>query len=178
MKKMAGMTLVELLIVMVILALLMAVAVPNFRSLMVRRAATAAASALSSDYRLARSEAIRRTTFVTICRSSDGASCGTADSWHTGWIVFLDSDQDRVVDAGEEVLRVQGAVDGIASMQAISGVATDTRPANTFRTNGLSTASAESLVITASSSVLHGTRLVCISNQGRPSVREAGTASC
>ena len=175
---MAGMTLVELLIVMVILAVLMSIAVPNFRSLMVRRAASEAAAALSSDYRLARSEAIKRTTFVTICRSSDGATCGAADSWHTGWIVFVDPDQDRVVDAGEEVLRVQGALDGILSLQKSTGVASDTRPANTFRTSGLSTASAESLIVTASASVQHGTRLVCISNQGRASVRAAGDSAC
>ena len=47
----------------------------------------------------ARSEALSQRNFVTLCRSTDGASCEVdAGDWNTGFIVFLDDNGDRVVD--------------------------------------------------------------------------------
>jgi type IV fimbrial biogenesis protein FimT len=55
---------------------------------------------------LARSEAVRLNTPVTICRSSDGASCG--GDWANGWIVFSNFDEDNDFDSidGDTIVRV------------------------------------------------------------------------
>jgi type IV fimbrial biogenesis protein FimT len=173
-----GFTLVELMITVAIVAVLATLAVPSFSGLLARRSVSAAMDALAADYRLARSEALKRTNFVTICRSTDGAACeASAGSWHDGWIVFVDADNDQAVDSTELVLRVQNAVSGVSSMQALSG-AGDTRIANTFRPMGISVASGESLVVTPTASGGAGTRLMCISNQGRFSVRAEGATAC
>jgi type IV fimbrial biogenesis protein FimT len=60
---------------------------------------------------LARSEAVKRGRPVTVCRSTDGASCsGSGVNWETGWIVFTDANGDGVVDAGDGILRVFDAL--------------------------------------------------------------------
>jgi type IV fimbrial biogenesis protein FimT len=54
----------------------------------------------------ARSEALAQRSFITFCRSSDGASC--SGDWNQGYIAFVDNDGDGIVDdpdapAGDQV---------------------------------------------------------------------------
>ena len=42
-------------------------------------------------FNLARMEAIRRGTPVSVCASADQASCSGANDWASGWIVFTDA---------------------------------------------------------------------------------------
>jgi type IV fimbrial biogenesis protein FimT len=176
MKKQLGLTLMELLISVSLIAILMGVAVPSFRPFFAKRAATAGADTLVMDYRFARSEALRRTNSVTICRSINSLSCAVAGSWHDGWIVFVDSNSNQTVDAGEDILRVQGFVTGVTSIH--KGDAATTRSSTTFRPTGLAVASSESLFVTADAAVPGGTRLICVSQQGRASLRNVGVAAC
>jgi type IV fimbrial biogenesis protein FimT len=171
-----GFTLIELLVVVALVAVLVSLAVPGFSQFLSKRSVQSAASALASDYRFARSEAIKRSGYVTTCRSSDGTSCTAGvGSWHDGWIVFADQNADSVVDAGDDILRVQQAVQGISAMQSLT--AASTRRFATFRPNGIAVGVAGNLVITPSVASTN-TRLLCISNQGRVAIRPAGAASC
>ena len=61
-----GFTLLELMIIVAILGILIALAAPSFTSLLERRKIIAAAEAIQSDLRWARSEAIKRNTDVTV----------------------------------------------------------------------------------------------------------------
>jgi type IV fimbrial biogenesis protein FimT len=56
---------------------------------------------------------VKRGVVLTLCASDNGTSCksGADPEWNTGWILFEDADQDKVVDAGEEILRTR-AIDG------------------------------------------------------------------
>ena len=54
-----GFTLVELLVTVTILAILLAVGVPNLTQMLQDKAAASTAEALASDIRLARTEAIK-----------------------------------------------------------------------------------------------------------------------
>lgn len=175
-----GLTLVELLVVIAIVGILAGLAAPGLRGFIAGRALLAASGALASDYRLARAEAIKRTAPVTICRSGDGATCETAaGSWHVGWIVFSDMDGDGAVDTsdGDTVIRVQSVLPSIVSASNLLG-ASSTRIRTTFRPTGLAVGSADNIVMTASASVANGTRLICISNHGRASVRDLGASAC
>jgi type IV fimbrial biogenesis protein FimT len=67
---------------------------------------------LMAELSLARSEAIKRHTLVTLCTSSDGASCSHDDNWQAGWIMFINDDGDNKVDAGETIIRVQPPLEG------------------------------------------------------------------
>lgn len=109
-----GVTLIELLIVIVIIAILAFVAAPNMRDFLRRSAMDAAMVDLRSAISFARSEAIARGKPVTICHSSDQATCSTTEAnkgnWHQGWIVFLDYGEDGVVNAGDKVSRIHEAL--------------------------------------------------------------------
>jgi type IV fimbrial biogenesis protein FimT len=164
----AGVTLIELLVVMAISAVLMGVAAPGLRDWISRRAAASAAEALVADFRFARSEAIKRSDFVTICRSTDGRTCAPASaSWHSGWIVFV----TRVLpgpDATDGILlRVQGALPWVSSItpSQFSGP--------TFAPNGTASGAAGRLVV--DSTAAGGSVALCLSMNGRLRARPGET---
>lgn len=99
-----GFTLTELLIVVAIAGILLNFAVPSFTETLKDNRMATQINELHATLSYARSEAIIRNATVTMCRSSNGASC--AGSWHDGWIVFVDTNVDGDADAGEQILRV------------------------------------------------------------------------
>lgn len=97
-----GFTIIELMIAMVVLALLLATAGPMFNNLIKNNRMISEVYALRATFNNARSEALARRTSVTVCRSSDGATCtaGTG-SWSEGYIAFADDDGDGALDPNE-----------------------------------------------------------------------------
>lgn len=120
-----GFTLLEVLIVLFIGLLLVSVAVPNMSSLIADSRRSAATTELLMSMNLARSEAMKRHRHVTICKSADGASCGSGSvSWSDGWIVFVNSGSANVSqrESGEELVHVSPALDGNVDIFADSDV--------------------------------------------------------
>lgn len=95
-----GMTLIELITAMLVLAILVGMAVPSFRDFAANSRTTAVTSDLVTALNLARNEAIRRSSPVVACASTDQATCSTDKDWTAGWIVFADPDGDGIVGAG------------------------------------------------------------------------------
>ncbi len=85
-----GMTMIEILITVVVLAVLMAIAVPSFRNASLGSQLSAAANNLLASVQLARSEAIKRNTEMTLCASADGEACAGSGGWEQGWIIIID----------------------------------------------------------------------------------------
>lgn len=83
-----GFTLIELMITVVIFAVIAAVAMPSFRQMILNNQSQALGEELMTALQLARSEAIKRAKYVTLCASKDGTSC-TSD-WGDGAIVVVD----------------------------------------------------------------------------------------
>lgn len=165
-----GFTLIELLVTVAIAAVLASLAVPSFRTMLVKRSVEAAADAMVRDFRLARSEAVKRSTKVVICASANGTSCsGSGTSWKDGWLVFVPSAASGAFTAGDEILRVQDALPSIASMAPTSGATLDKF---TFEATGSAKGAAQTFVVTPTGTVPAGvTRVVCISFQGRAGVK-------
>lgn len=118
MKNNAGFTLIELMITVAIVGILLVVGVPSLKNTMQSNQVIAASNDLVSAMHIARSEAIKLNSRVTICESSNGTSCGTTGSWEDGWIVFVDADGllDNIGTACEAagtdcLLRVRGGFD-------------------------------------------------------------------
>ena len=88
----AGFTLIELMITIFILAILVSIAVPAMTSFMNSNRLTAHTSELKQAIQYARSEAVSRNQDVSICASSDGATCTGDGDWTQGWIVRLAGD--------------------------------------------------------------------------------------
>ena len=105
-----GFTLIELIMTIAILAILLVVAIPSFKALIINNRITTQANEFVSDVISARAEAVRRNTRVTVCKSNDGAACALGADWSGGWIVFTDPSGYGVVGAGEIILRVRGAL--------------------------------------------------------------------
>lgn len=172
-----GFTLIELLVTVALIAILASLATPSFRSLLVKRSVQAAADSLVTDMRSARSEALKRSTRTVICRSTNNTTCAGAGSWSDGWIVFVDMNANGVVDAGDDLIRVQQALPNIASIQ--DPVPLNTRPSFNYEPTGWAKAANESFIFTPAGSVPAGsTRLVCVSINGRPALRAEGASAC
>lgn len=115
-----GFTLVELLIAMAVAGVLLSLAAPNFSYAMLNSAQIVKTNELMGALRIARSEAIKRSTRTAVCARADNDTCGT--DWSNGFIAFVDSgdpllpgaDTPGVIDATEEILRVAQATEGAA----------------------------------------------------------------
>lgn len=170
----SGFTLIELMITVAIVVILAVLAVPSFQGLLAGRRVDATADMLVSDFRFARSEAIKRTNQVTICTSVNGTSCtGAGGLWRNGWIVFVDENAGGTVDTGDVIIRVQEALAGLSSIAASDGTA---RVNFVFQSTGWSQSASQSFIVTPNSG--SGTRLVCVSNKGRAALRAKGVSAC
>ena len=96
-----GFTLIEAMIVLAVVALLLALAVPSFREFVIRNRLDGASQEFLTSLQLARSEATRRGAQVTLRLAG---AAGSKD-WGSGWTMFVDADSDGVLDPAEEVIR-------------------------------------------------------------------------
>ena len=95
-RNMQGVTLIELMLVMTIMAILMGIAIPSFNSTIRDNRVLTAANGYAAAIATARAEAVRRGRMVSVCPSADGAACST--DWSAGWIVYVE--KDTVVAGG------------------------------------------------------------------------------
>lgn len=98
----AGITTMELLIVLTVLSILLTLAVPVLGEIIQRNRLAADASLFTLDLAFARSEAIKRRQAVTVCTSANGQTCANTEDWSGGWIIFSDPAGDAVLDATPE----------------------------------------------------------------------------
>jgi type IV fimbrial biogenesis protein FimT len=108
-----GFTLVELMVVIAILAITFSLSIPAYKDLLLRQKINGQANQLFSIIYLARSEAIKRSSVVTICKSGNGQTCGA--QWSEGWLMFADQDADGLLDPLENIIS-SGLVDSQITM--------------------------------------------------------------
>jgi type IV fimbrial biogenesis protein FimT len=88
-----GFTLFELMMGVAILSVLVGLAIPSFRQFTANTRTTAATNGLVSALAVARSEALRQSMRVSVCASTNQATCNAspATNWTGGWIAFTDN---------------------------------------------------------------------------------------
>jgi type IV fimbrial biogenesis protein FimT len=127
---MAGFTVTELVMVMTIIGIVAAIGIPSFKYVTTSNRISSEINGLLGDMQFARSQAIKEGLTVTVCSSSNSTApnptcnIGAAGGiWNTGWIVFLDSNGNQLVDPGEQVIRVQPPFNGTDTLTSIIGYA-------------------------------------------------------
>lgn len=167
-----GVTLVELLVTLSIASILLTVAVPGFRVFVQDSRLTAQINNFSSAMMLAKSEALKRNSFTTVCPSANSTTCtGGSSVWSNGWLVFSDPNRNGVVDAGEEIIQVSAALTG---GNTLSGG----RTRITFDANGFSLGFNDTILLCDSRGTVSSRRLV-INNQGRVRIEPGpGAGTC
>ncbi len=106
-----GFTLIDLIVALVVAGVLLTIAVPSMRNFLQDARITTNTNELVLSLTLARSEAVKRLTTVSLCASDDGIDCTDTD-WELGWIVFTDNGVIGAVDTDDIVLHVRQALGG------------------------------------------------------------------
>jgi len=102
----------ELMIVLAVVGIALAVAIPSFATMRRNARMTGAANDLIAAINLARSEAIKRQVPVAMCGSANPRDADpTCSDTLTGWVVWEDTNNDRLVGADEPVLSSHDALD-------------------------------------------------------------------
>lgn len=169
-----GLTINELVITLAVGSVLVATALPSLQDMLNRQRMASAVNTLISALHLARSEAIRRGGWVSLCPSRDGQACADAGAdpaaWHHGYMLYHNSNGDRERDADEPVLR---HFDAIGQLHIFSPRSRDNI---TYHPTGLSPGSNATFLVCDPRSRIPA-RHVVLSNSGRPRV-EPSTEPC
>lgn len=104
-----GFSLIELLFTMALLGVLLSLAFPVYRYLIAEVRLFILTERINMTVHYARSEAIRRQSLVTVCKSKDGKTC--SGKWKDGWIVFSARNPTDLVN-NTTLLRVYPALGG------------------------------------------------------------------
>ncbi len=161
-----GFTLLELMVTLAVVAILATVAAPSFTSLIKSNQVSSMRDNLASSIKLARSEAVVVKTLVTICASSNQSSCSGNTRWDLGWIIFTDANNDQTVSAGDRLVDVQYAQNGVSIAGGVNFM--------TFRPSGVKTiAGLVNLGVCDQDAVVDGST-ISISSSG--AVRYSGAA--
>lgn len=117
-----GVTLIELMVTLSITVIVLAIAVPSFRTSLTENRLAGVSYEFMGALNLARSEAVKRGRNVVLCKRANDNACAVGSNWSNGWIAYADNNANGALDAGER-LRVWGALD--ASDSAVSDNAAD-----------------------------------------------------
>ncbi|WP_438862973.1 GspH/FimT family pseudopilin [Neptunicella sp.] len=157
MKKQYGLTLVELLITIAIVAILITVVGPNMRDMLVKNRVISQINEVSSMIQYARSTAVNEQTTTIICPSQDFTDCST--DWSNAKMVFIDANADGTRNANEDIL---------AGTEINEGTIITTGPALPIRFSATGvTASPATILICHDSKEAKFARALTVSLQGR-----------
>ena len=92
--RVAGFTVLELMIAVAVLGILLGIGVPSFQGMVRQNRLATQTNEFLAAAAMARSEAVKRGTTVTICPAdpANANSCSGTDAWGNGWIVFADEE--------------------------------------------------------------------------------------
>jgi len=169
-----GFSLIELMVVVALVAILLVLAVPAFRNMIQINRVAGEVNSFSADLQYARSEAIQRGVPVSLCPSSDGATCLGTNTWHSGWIVFVDYNGSGTMQTGDVVLRPRAAWTGGDTFVASPSTTAVTYGGQGFAINLASV----TVTVHTSPSNNKATRCLALNSVGRQVVQTYGVGLC
>lgn len=158
--KNSGFSLIEMMVAIAVMSILLLVALPSFQATMLSAKLRSYSNELVASVYLARSEAIKSNSVVTMCASSTGTSC--EGEWGQGWIVLNNDDA---------IIQSHGA---LASGYKINSEESKI----TFLSTGIGATQTTLTVCRSAPASGDQERVVTISATGRPSVVRTTEGSC
>jgi len=96
-KKHLGFTMMQLLVTVALIGIISSIAMPSLTGLLVSNKLTAYANQLVTGLNVARSEAVKRNTRVTLRKKGDSG-------YESGWNIFLDTNGNNTFESGTDTL--------------------------------------------------------------------------
>lgn len=182
-----GFTLIEILVVVSLIAILLAIAVPSFTSFISNYRATAAVNDLLQGITLARTEALKRGRRVTLLPNLGDAARtpSTTGSWSNGWTVFVDLNSNQTLDTTDTLIYRHADLPPSIVVTGAGSFTTPFSNANyvTFDGTGYPRTFANGqlvggIVLTDRIATTTTKRTLCLSNFGRPRIVKDTTDAC
>ncbi len=166
-RKHQGITALELMVTMTIVAILLATGVPAFKNYGWNLRMRTAMDSLQTDLNLARGLAISHNIQTIICPATDSTGCSGNSEWQNGWIVFTDLNGDRNKQAGEPLRKHANAIEflGVNSSQSRSSIR--------FYPNGSAPGTNISITFCDSRGARYASKIL-VSNSGRIRTQTGG----
>ena len=111
-KRQSGFTLYELMITLLVIGIILSIGVPNMAEFTQNSRLSSTSNDLLSSFQLARSEAARSKTNITICASTNSTdpAANCSGTLQDGWIIFVDTNGAlNRAGGGENILRAHPA---------------------------------------------------------------------
>ena len=122
-----GFSLMELLTTIGVGALLISVGLPGLTEFTKNASIVSSSNTFLGDMHYARDLAVTRNSRVVLCPSDTGQSCNVND-WAAGWIVYVDDNNNSVLDVGETIERVGEGLSGLSVQPVKFGNSLTFRP--------------------------------------------------
>jgi len=171
-----GFTMTELVVVMSIVALLLALGAPSYKYVTTANRVSSEVNGLLGDMQFARAEAIKEGQTVSVCASTDGATCSGNSSWSGGWLVFTDTGAIGTIDGTDQILRASRALTSNDTFNASNNVSAVTFTREGFALN--LPATGVTLALHNSTNVSQYTRCLQLTIIGAMTTETAGQGNC
>lgn len=128
-----GFTLIELIVTLAVVSIVLLTGIPMLNQMTTSNRLVTQINNIAGSLAVARNESIKRGQSITLCGSTDGATCNTSN-WESGWIVFTDADNNAVLNStSETMLKIVGQFSGGSTLR-LSG--SDSASILRYRSNG------------------------------------------
>lgn len=158
-RRQRGVTLIEQIMALAIMAVLLGIATPPLRQLLGRNALRVAQTDFIAALQHARETAVMSGKRTLFCPSRDGNRCSDGTRWEDGWLLGRDGDGDDQPDG--DLLYAGGGYDGKLVIRSSSG-----RHVVRFHPDGSASGSNITLLFCQPSSAKDALAVV-VSNAGR-----------
>ncbi|MGV6853308.1 MAG: GspH/FimT family pseudopilin [bacterium] len=164
-----GMTMLEIMVTLAILAIVATLAMPSLREFMQNSATGNSSQLLLADIAFARSEAVTRPGEIFFVQAGGG--------WQNGWSIYFDTDTNGSLDPTDELIRTRDALEDGFSLE-LEDSSSNTYSQISFETDGsLKVPTVEvTFSLCRPDDDTAKSKSVIISTTGRPEVRKGVTA--